>query len=81
MRTGAAIVPMFIMRQGRDRHKIIIEPPVELQKGADEQEVITATMAKITALIETYIRRYPHEWAWMHRRWKTRPQGEAPSRG
>ena len=76
MRTGAAIVPMFILRQENDRHKIVIEPPIALEERADEKEVIAATMAKITNLIEKYIRRYPHEWAWMHRRWKSRPAGQ-----
>ena len=64
---------MFIVRQSDDTHKIIIEPPVDLEEGNNEKEIITATMAKITDLIEQYIRRYPHEWAWMHRRWKSRP--------
>jgi len=73
MRTGAAILPMFIVRQQDNTHKIIIEPPVPLVKRNDERETVAATMTKITELIEQYIRRYPHEWAWMHRRWKSRP--------
>jgi KDO2-lipid IV(A) lauroyltransferase len=75
MRTGAMILPMFILREENDRHRIVIEPPVALKERDDEKEAITATMAKITSLIEAYIRRYPHEWAWMHRRWKSRPTG------
>lgn len=73
MRTGAVILPMFIVRHSREKHKIIIEPAIAVEKGEGERAVITATMAKITALIERYIRRYPQEWAWMHRRWKSRP--------
>lgn len=76
MRTGAAIVPMFILRQGKDRHKIVIEPPIELEDHGDEKETVTVTMTKITNLIERYVRRYPHEWAWMHRRWKSRPKAD-----
>ena len=74
MRTGAEILPMFILRQENDRHKIVIEPPISLETGEDEKETITLAMTKITSLIEQYIRRYPHEWAWMHRRWKSRPK-------
>jgi len=79
MRTGATILPMFIIRQKDDTHKIIIEPPVPVEKRYDEQESIAATMTKITQLIEKYIRKYPHEWAWMHRRWKSRPSESAVS--
>ena len=77
MRTGAVILPMFIVRQGDDTHKIIIEPPVPLQERGDEKETVAATMASITSLIERYIRAFPHEWAWMHRRWKSRPSEHA----
>jgi len=76
MRTGAAILPMFILRQADDTHKVVIEPPISLEERGDEKETITATMTSITNLIERYIRQYPHEWAWMHRRWKTRPNGQ-----
>lgn len=75
MRTGAVILPMFIVRQKDYTHKIIIEPPIPLEEGSDEKETILETMTKVTNLIEQYIRRYPHEWAWMHRRWKSRPSG------
>jgi KDO2-lipid IV(A) lauroyltransferase len=77
MRTGASILPMFIIRRDDGTHRIIIDPPVTLGQTGDEKEIITAAMAKITTIIEQYIRRYPHEWAWMHRRWKSRPDGES----
>jgi Kdo2-lipid IVA lauroyltransferase/acyltransferase len=35
-----------------------------------------ANTAKCTAVIEEYIRQYPDQWLWVHRRWKTRPEGE-----
>jgi KDO2-lipid IV(A) lauroyltransferase len=75
MRTGAMILPMFIVKQDDGTHKIIIEPPVPVDERGDERASIETAMAKITHLIEQYIRRYPHEWAWMHRRWKSRPSG------
>jgi KDO2-lipid IV(A) lauroyltransferase len=75
-RTGAPLIPMFIVRQGDDRHKIIIEPPMNIEEKATDQETIEFNTAKITALIERYVRKYPQEWGWMHRRWKSRPPGE-----
>lgn len=74
-RTGAVILPMFIVRTGEDEHKIIIEPPVEIEKGEDEQGTLFVNISKITQIIEAYIRKYPHEWGWFHKRWKSRPNG------
>lgn len=73
MRTQAPIVPMFVVRQKDDTHKIIIEPPLQLEESADDKEMIQHNTAKITQVIERYIRKYPQEWGWMHRRWKSRP--------
>ena len=70
-RTGAPILPMFIVREGDDNHKIIIEKPVVLENVGDDKESVRHNMSKVTAIVEKYIRKYPHEWAWMHRRWKT----------
>ncbi|HBG62132.1 MAG: hypothetical protein A2Y03_08790 [Omnitrophica WOR_2 bacterium GWF2_38_59] len=76
LRTKAVILPMFIIRQPDDRHKIVIEPPVEVDAGINENEdkTIVDNISKITQLIESYIRKYPYEWGWMHRRWKSRPK-------
>ncbi|MCA9400276.1 MAG: lysophospholipid acyltransferase family protein [Candidatus Omnitrophica bacterium] len=72
-RTKAPIVPFFIIREGKDTHRIIVEKPIELENGKDDQETLVINTQKITALIEQYIRRYPEEWGWMHRRWKSQP--------
>ncbi len=77
MRTLSPILPIFIVRQNDDTHKILIDPPLMLEQGADDKETIHRNTARITKIIETYIRKYPKEWGWMHRRWKSRPKGEA----
>ncbi len=75
-RTQSVILPMFIIRDKDDHHTIIIEPPFEIEEKSSEDETIQFNIAKITKLIENYIRRHPHEWGWMHRRWKSRPAGD-----
>ena len=74
-RSGAPIVPIFIVREGKaGEHKIIIDPPIKLEAAQNEEAGLTRNTAQLTKIIERYIRRYPYEWGgWMHRRWKSRP--------
>ena len=73
-RSGAPILPTFILRDGSDRYKIKIEEPVKLQADQSGQPELIRNVALLTKIIEGYIRRYPNEWGgWMHRRWKSKP--------
>jgi len=72
-RTGAALIPCFIMRQSGDRHRIIFEPEVKLKEGRDARDTVLVNIQTLTNIIEEYIRKYPAEWGWIHRRWKSRP--------
>ena len=72
-RTGAALIPCFIIRQPDDQHRIIFEPEMELEVGPNPQETVLRNIQKLTCIIEAYIRKYPAEWGWIHRRWKSKP--------
>jgi KDO2-lipid IV(A) lauroyltransferase len=76
MRTKAPILPMFIVRQKDDTHKIIVEPPLYIEEKEDYKETLIYNVSRITKIIESYIRKYPQEWGWIHRRWKSRPVGK-----
>jgi len=39
---------------------------------------VVANTARFVQVFEEYARRYPDQWLWVHKRWKTRPPGEAP---
>lgn len=67
--TGAALIPMFIVREG-EKHRIVVEPPIELVDTRDRAADIRKNTEAWVAVQETYIRRYPHLWVWNHRRWK-----------
>jgi len=71
LRSGAPLVPMFSVREGRNRHRIIIEPAGEFELGDDKDENIAAIIAWCTRVIENTIRRYPDQWTWFNARWKT----------
>jgi KDO2-lipid IV(A) lauroyltransferase len=75
-RTGAPILPIFILGNGKGRYKIKIEKPVEFDPSIKGEQAVLQNVAVLTKIIEGYIRRYPTEWVgWLHRRWKSKLAG------
>jgi KDO2-lipid IV(A) lauroyltransferase len=79
LRTDAAVVPGFTVWDSRLRKYILrFDAAVDLTRTGDDQADVVANTAKFTKIIEDYVRRYPEQWLWVHRRWKTRPEGQPP---
>jgi KDO2-lipid IV(A) lauroyltransferase len=79
LRTDAAVVPGFIHWDNAIRkYRLCFEPQVELSRTGDDDADIRESTQRFTRVIENYVRRYPDQWLWVHRRWKTRPPGEPP---
>jgi KDO2-lipid IV(A) lauroyltransferase len=79
LRTDAAVVPGFtIWDKELKKYRLRFEPAVDLIRTGDDNADVVANTARFTAVIEDYVRRYPDQWLWVHRRWKTRPPGEPP---
>jgi KDO2-lipid IV(A) lauroyltransferase len=77
LRSGAAVLPGFLVWEPAERCYVLrFGPELELVRTGDQEHDIVANTALFTATIETYIRMYPEQWLWVHRRWKTRPGGE-----
>jgi len=70
MRTGAPIIPMFMIRDAPNHHKLIIKQPFKLNSTENREKDILHNTARLTKLIESYIKHYPTQWWWFHRRWK-----------
>jgi KDO2-lipid IV(A) lauroyltransferase len=79
LRTGAAVVPAFtIWDRELGKYRVRFEPRLELVASGDDEADAIANTALFTRVIEDTVRRYPDQWLWVHRRWKTRPPGEEP---
>ncbi len=77
LRTGAAVVPGFCLWDGAlGRYRVRFEPALDTIRTGNEQADIIANTATYTKVVEDYARRFPEQWLWVHRRWKTRPPGE-----
>ena len=76
-KTGAAVLPGFLLwEESESRYVLHFGEELTLQHTTDSEADTLANTALFTAVVEDYIRRYPDQWLWMHRRWKTRPPGE-----
>ncbi len=78
-KTGAAVLPGFMFWEPMERQYVLrFGPEIEIPHTDDVAADILAGTQRCTAEIETWVRRYPDQWLWIHRRWKTRPAGEPP---
>jgi Kdo2-lipid IVA lauroyltransferase/acyltransferase len=77
MMSGAPVMPGFMVRQDNTaRSRITLFPAIDVPKGGDRRETVQEYTQRFTGIIEAMVRRYPDQWNWIHRRWKTRPNGE-----
>jgi KDO2-lipid IV(A) lauroyltransferase len=70
LRTGAPILPMFIVRERGTPKTLFIGHPIEIVQTSDEKKDTELLTAKFTKTIEDSIRQYPEQWPWLNRRWK-----------
>jgi len=74
LRTGAALVPCFSVREPDGRLRGWLEPPIVPEPGGDREAEVRDLTQRLNWIIEEQIRRYPAQWLWLHNRWKPRPQ-------
>ena len=78
LKTGAAVVPGFLLWEAAEgRYVLHFGEELAVEATGDSESDIVALTQQCTAAIEAWVRRYPEQWLWIHRRWKTRPTGEA----
>jgi KDO2-lipid IV(A) lauroyltransferase len=77
LRTGAEVLPVFApWDEQRKRFSLIVDEPLRIERTGDEDEDVRRLTQQYTRVVEDYVRKYPDQWLWIHRRWKTRPAGE-----
>lgn len=77
LRTRSPIVPVFApWDRSRGKYLLQVLPPLSIEYTGNEDEDVRNLTAEFTKVIEAHIRRYPEQWLWVHKRWKTRPPGE-----
>jgi KDO2-lipid IV(A) lauroyltransferase len=77
-RAGCPMIPGFCLRQPDGTYELEMPGAVWVRTDLPPDEAEREALTRVTALLEEVVRRYPEQWFWMHRRWKTRPPGEVP---
>jgi len=72
-RTNSLILPNFIVRTKGACHKLFLEECIDLKDLSSSKDDIRQGVAEFTALLESYIRKNPDQWLWLHKRWKSTP--------
>lgn len=75
--TDAIVLPAFaVWDEHREKYVVHLEAPVDYSKSDDREADIHALTQKVTEIVERYVRKFPEQWLWIHKRWNTRPEGE-----
>ena len=77
MRTNAMILPMCcVWNEETQKYHVTYGSVVESPNSGDRHRDVLEMTAEYTAEMEKFIRAYPGQWLWIHKRWKTRAPGE-----
>lgn len=71
--TDSIILPNFIVRTNGPFHKLYLEEYIEM-KDINTEEGIKNSLQRYMSLLEKYVRKYPDQWLWLHKRWKSTPK-------
>lgn len=70
LRTGAALVPVRMVRTGGANFQMTFYPPLEISRSGDKDADIAATLGLINKALEDAVREHPAQWLWAHNRWR-----------
>ena len=73
IRTKALVWPIFLQRVGKGRYAVHLEEPLDPTQLQDPmQDKVKTVAAFYTRAVERMVLRFPEQWFWMHKRWRTR---------
>jgi lauroyl/myristoyl acyltransferase len=78
--TRAPLVPVFMVREGAKGFRAKAEDPIEVAHTRDRERDLYEATARLVAVYEAYVRRYPLQWFNFHYFWATPEPPEATTR-
>jgi KDO2-lipid IV(A) lauroyltransferase len=77
MKTKAPVMPVFMIRDGFQKHRLLIKEPLELVETGNIKKDVEANTQLFNHTLESMIRQYPDQWFWVHRRWERKKRRDA----
>jgi KDO2-lipid IV(A) lauroyltransferase len=74
LKSGAPVIPVFMIRNGFQKHRLVIQKPLELVHTGNKRQDVEANTELFNKTLESMIRDYPDQWFWVHRRWERRKE-------
>jgi len=69
LKTGAPLVPMYIVRREGIRHRLVIEPEIRIEEGLPRKEAVRRALELLMRRFEDWVREYPEQYWWPHHFW------------
>ena len=67
------VIPARVRRVGGAHFHMTFYPPMDLPNTGDVHADTLTMMTEMNRMIEDWIREYPGQWLWLHRRWPQSP--------
>lgn len=69
-RSGAVVIPCYTLRTSQGVTRIVFEKEIPFVESANKEETIKNMTQTYCYKIEEWVRHFPEQWMWVHRRWK-----------
>jgi len=70
LKSNAPVLPVFMIREGYEKHRLIIRDPLDLIRTGHFEQDVKANTQLFNNVLESIIRQYPEQWLWIHRRFE-----------
>ena len=72
LRAKCPVIGIFLVREAPGRHRVVATDEIPIARSGNVRRDLVENSRRFNRVIEAQIRRYPEQWFWLHRRWKTR---------
>jgi len=80
LRTGCPVFPAFLVRKTDGSFRGHLDVPIHPEPTGNFDSDVLRLTQQYTTIVENYVRMYPEQWMWVHRRWRPESGTDSPRR-